>query len=148
MVYWPKQSWVVLGVRIYNVLIRSIVLVRTPNTQDTQLATEEGIQYKLWKGFSITFKEGVSRIEPYREAVVSIFCACFSYTGIWEVNFIKYQRLLMKKNRNILCENLTHYYYIYIFVYIYIYFFFFYHEVMTMKLCQELEIKNDENLKP
>ena len=56
----------------------------------------------------------------------------------------------MKKNRNILCENLTQYSYIYICVYIYIYiyiYFFFYHEVMTMKLCQELEIKNDENLK-
>lgn len=55
---------------------------KNSSTHGTQLAIEEGIQYKLWKGFSITFEEGVSRIEPYREAVVSIFCACFSYTGI------------------------------------------------------------------
>ena len=105
-----------------------------------QLATEEGIQYKLCKGFSITFEEGVSRIEAYREAVVSVFRACFSYTGICEVNFIKYQRLLMKKNTNILFENLTQC--------SSVIFFFFNHQVMTMKLYQEFEIKkNDEKLK-
>lgn len=42
--------------------------------------------------------------EPYREAVVGIFCACFSDTGIWEVDFIKYQGLLVDKNTNSLCR--------------------------------------------
>lgn len=49
---------------------------------DTQLATEEGVLYRLRQGHSTTLEKAVSRIEPYRKAVVSIFCAGFSYTGI------------------------------------------------------------------
>lgn len=55
--------------------------------------TEESKQLRGFLIFLVTvfiaFKN-IINIVPYREAVVDIFCAWFSYAGIWQVNFIKY----------------------------------------------------------
>lgn len=108
LVYGPTQAWTGFGVGVDSDLYQVHAVGKDSHEHDTQLATEEGVLYRLRQGHSTTLEKAVSRIEPYREAVVSIFCAGFSYTGIWEVNFIKYQRLLMKKNTDIMSENLTY----------------------------------------